>query len=90
MALGQSPCLPRQHLHVDVHHEDGTYWAEVRELPGCFASGEQPAELLEAVEEAVVVYLADPDTEEAPPVSIKLAGLNLSAEIGASAGSHSS
>src|SRR5450755_1441050 len=26
-------------LHVDVHHEDGSYWAEVRELPGCFASG---------------------------------------------------
>jgi hypothetical protein len=23
-----------------IHHEDGTYWAEVLELPGAFASGD--------------------------------------------------
>jgi hypothetical protein len=26
-------------LTVRVHFEDGAYWAEVLELPGCFASG---------------------------------------------------
>jgi hypothetical protein len=47
--------MPRQ-LHVDIHHEDGSYWAEVRELPGCFASGDTAAELIESVEEAVALY----------------------------------
>src|SRR5437868_13901217 len=61
-------------LHVDVHQEDGSYWAEVRELPGCFASGDTAAELIESVEEAVSLYLAPPE-EEAPPVAIELAGL---------------
>ena len=42
-------------LHVDVHHEEGSYWAEVRELPGCFAAGDTVAELIESVEEAVAV-----------------------------------
>jgi len=66
-------------LHVDVHHEDGSYWAEVRELPGCFASGDTVAELVEAVEEAVALYLAPPGGE-APPVALELAGFDLSVE----------
>lgn len=64
-------------LHVDVHHEDGSYWAEVRELPGCFASGDNTAELIESVEEAVALYLAPPEGE-APQVSIELAAFDLS------------
>jgi predicted RNase H-like HicB family nuclease len=36
---------------------DGTFWAEVRELPGCFASGASIAELIEALREAVALYL---------------------------------
>ena len=66
-------------LHVDVHQEDGSYWAEVRELPGCFASGDTVAELIESVEEAVALYLAPPEGE-APPVAIELAGFDLSLE----------
>jgi len=71
--------MPRQ-LHVNVHHEDGSYWAEVRELPGCFASGDTAAELIESVEEAVALYLAPPDSDEAPPVAVELAGFDLSLE----------
>ncbi len=67
-------------LHVDVHHEDGSYWAEVRELPGCFASGDTVAELIESVEEAVALYLAPPEADEAPSVAIELAGFDLSLE----------
>lgn len=67
-------------LHVDVHREDGSYWAEVRELPGCFASGDSVAELIESVEEAVALYLAPPEAKEAPSVAIELAGFELSLE----------
>lgn len=42
-----------------VHHEDGAYWAEVVELPGCFASGKTLDELREALDEAVALYLSD-------------------------------
>src|SRR5438270_878200 len=53
--------MEQQALHVDVHHEDGSYWAEVRELPGCFAAGDTIAELIESVEEGVALYLASPE-----------------------------
>jgi predicted RNase H-like HicB family nuclease len=66
-------------LHVDVHREDGSYWAQVQELPGCFASGDTVAELVESVEEAVALYLAPPEGE-APSVAIELAGFELSLE----------
>jgi len=46
-------------LTAGVRREAGSYWAEVRELPGCFASGESLDELLGALEEAVGLYLAD-------------------------------
>jgi predicted RNase H-like HicB family nuclease len=67
-------------LHVNVHHEDGSYWAEVRELPGCFAAGDTAAELIDSVEEAVALYLAPREAEEAPPVGIELAGFDLAIE----------
>lgn len=45
---------------AEVHHEaDGSYWAEVRELPGCFASGFSLDELRESLEEAICLYVAD-------------------------------
>ena len=45
---------------VDVHHEDDDcYWAEVRELPGCFASGESLDELREALAESISLVLHD-------------------------------
>jgi predicted RNase H-like HicB family nuclease len=51
-------------LHVDVHHEEDSCWAEVRELPGCFAAGDTVAELIESIEEAVALYLAPPEAGE--------------------------
>jgi predicted RNase H-like HicB family nuclease len=45
-------------LNVRIHDEgDGVLWAEVLELPGCFASGATVEELREAVAEAVGLYL---------------------------------
>lgn len=51
-------------FHVRIHEEDGSYWAEVKELPGCFASGGDLEELKEAVLEAIELYLADDDAGE--------------------------
>lgn len=48
------------HYSVRVHHEeDDTLWAEVIDLPGCFASGHTLDELKEALEEAISLYLTD-------------------------------
>ncbi len=69
--------MEHRELHVDIHQEDGAYWAEVRELPGCFASGANAAELIEAVEEAVALYLAPPGEEPSASVAVQLAGLDL-------------
>ena len=46
-------------LTAHVHSEGGSYWADVRELPGCFASGDTLDELFESLQEGVALYLAD-------------------------------
>lgn len=46
------------HFRVEVHHEDGSYWAQVVEMPGCFASGDTFDELREALAEAIGLYLS--------------------------------
>lgn len=76
----QGITMEQRALHVDVHREDGSYWAEVRELPGCFASGDTVAELIESVEEAVALYLAPEGVDQVPPVAIELAAFDLSLE----------
>jgi predicted RNase H-like HicB family nuclease len=47
-------------LTVRVHEEDGSYWAEVVELPGCFASGETLDELRVALGEAIKLHRDEP------------------------------
>ena len=46
-------------LTVRIHIENDSYWADVPELPGCFASGDTLDELFESLREGVAVYLAD-------------------------------
>ena len=48
--------------------EEGGYWAEVAELPGCGSQGETRPELLENIKEAIETYL-EGDTELAAAVS---------------------
>jgi predicted RNase H-like HicB family nuclease len=48
---------------VRVHHAtepDPHYWAEVSELPGCFATGFTLDELRESLTEAIALYLDKP------------------------------
>lgn len=42
-----------------IHIEDDSYWADVPELPGCFASGETLDELFDSLREGVALYLAE-------------------------------
>jgi predicted RNase H-like HicB family nuclease len=45
---------------VQVHEaEDGTLWAQVEELPGCFATGDDLDELKEALVEAIGMCLSE-------------------------------
>ncbi len=45
-----------------IHREPGQdLWAEIAELPGCFASGRDLDELREALAEAIALYLSTPE-----------------------------
>lgn len=48
---------------VQVHQEDGHFWAEVEEYPGCFACGDSLDELWEVLAESLGLYLST-DREE--------------------------
>lgn len=64
-------------LSVVIHYEDGGIWAEIPELPGCFASGRTLAELTDAVEEAVGLYLATEDR----PAAVRMTSATLIAAV---------
>lgn len=50
--------MEQRALTVRVHDEgEGTLWAEVLELPGCFATGDTEDELLDATLDAIATYL---------------------------------
>lgn len=52
--------MARISFHAVLHEEaDGSLWAEVKELPGCFASGLGMEELQEALLEAIQMSLPD-------------------------------
>ena len=50
-----------QEFTVNVHRseDDHSLWAEVVELPGCFATGDDLDELRESLQEAIALYLHD-------------------------------
>lgn len=51
----------QEHYTVLIHREDGHYWAEVHELPGCFACGETLDELRESLAASIGAYLSEGD-----------------------------
>lgn len=54
---------------VRVHDEpDGTWWAEVEELPGCFTSGHDRSEPISNLSDAINLYLSEPGR----PVRVEL------------------
>jgi predicted RNase H-like HicB family nuclease len=59
---------------VAIHDaEEGGYWAEVLELPGCASQGETLDELkeniIDAIEACLDVYLADNQMPEVRPIT---------------------
>lgn len=73
--------MRQEQLHVEVHDEDGSYWAEVDKLPGCFASGHDVPELIDSVREAIALYLA-PEGRAPARVAAENARLELSVPAG--------
>lgn len=71
--------MDKKVLTLEVHDEgtDG-YWAEVKELPGCFASGFTLDELYECLEEGISLYLSSPEHK----VTVRLAGVRHGHERG--------
>jgi len=61
-------------LTAQIHIEDGSYWADVPELPGCFASGDTLDELFKSLQEGVALYLAD-ESKPRPPLQVATATL---------------
>ena len=45
-------------VHEEPEEDGGGYWAEVEELPGCFASGDTLDELEKDVREAIESHIA--------------------------------
>lgn len=70
------------HLQMDItaniRLEDGSYWADVPALPGCFAAGATLDELVESLQEGIALYLADdqPDSDLGGPLRITSAVLS--------------
>ena len=57
---------------VRVHHEPGEgLWAEVPELPGCFAAGSDLEDLRQALSEAISLYLSEPGDEKRVEVQLE-------------------
>ena len=46
-------------LTARIHAEDGSYWADVRELPGVFATGDTLDELFDSLREGVVLVMGN-------------------------------
>jgi len=46
-------------ITANIRLEEGSYWADVPELPGCFASGATLDELFESLREGIELYLGD-------------------------------
>jgi predicted RNase H-like HicB family nuclease len=54
-----TPEIRPMELTANVHLEDGSYWADVPQLPGCFAAGETLDELFASLSEGIQLYLDD-------------------------------
>ena len=64
--------LGSMELTANIHLEDGSYWADVPQLPGCFASGDSLDELFDSLREGVQLYLNEAKTAEPPSRSLQL------------------
>lgn len=48
-------------ITANIRLEEGSYWADVPSLPGCYASGHDLDELFASLREGIELYLSDDD-----------------------------
>ena len=62
--------------HFKIHKEQGDFWAECIELPGCVTEGDSKEELFENMQDALNTYIEEPEDSQylapLPKKSIKL------------------
>ena len=56
-------------IHKD--EQEGGFWGECPELPGCYSQGESVEELMKNIREAVELYLEDSEEIYLPVEEIK-------------------
>lgn len=62
---------------ANIRLEDGSYWADVPALPGCFAAGSTLDELFDSLREGIELYL-ESETSKSPerPLQVTTAVLS--------------
>lgn len=65
-------------ITANIRLEDGSYWADVPALPGCFAAGTTLDELLDSLREGIELCLADEPEELVPDGPLRLTSAVLS------------
>jgi predicted RNase H-like HicB family nuclease len=65
-------------ITANIRLEEGSYWAEVPALPGCFAAGSTLDELFASLREGIELYLADVPDEQTPEGPLRLTSAVLS------------
>lgn len=73
MRLGE---ILAMEIQVNIHLEDGSYWAEVPALPGCFAAGSTLDELFDSLREGIELYSSDDDRGQGGPLRLTSAVLS--------------
>jgi predicted RNase H-like HicB family nuclease len=68
----------KMELTANIHSEDGSYWADVPKLPGCFASGDTLDELFDSLREGVRLYMDDAEIQASSDTSLQLVSAVLS------------
>jgi len=65
--------------HFKIHLEDKGYWAECLELEGCVTEADTKEKLIQNMEEALNLYLDEPDTSNMifPLPNNKIKGKNI-------------
>ena len=66
-------------LTVIVRHERESFWAEVGELSGCFASGRTLSELRDALAEAIGLYLWELDSAQLSVAELHVGAMAITA-----------
>lgn len=68
--------MEERSLHIEVHREDGMFWSQVTEWPGCFATGATLQELMEAIEDNLALYIT-PDGQDLAHIKLRADGIVL-------------